>query len=67
MQQNSSDSYKSRHTVMGIIFDINRRVEEIYKATKDREQKEHRPFGDILQEELGKRKAIKNTDQSSSR
>ncbi|MEX0049397.1 hypothetical protein AB2T85_02020 [Clostridium butyricum] len=52
---------------MGIIFDINRRVEEIYKATKDREQKEHRPFGDILQEELGKRKAIKNTDQSSSR
>lgn len=50
---------------MGIIFDINRKVEEIYKATKDREQKEHRPFGDILQEEL--KKATKNTDQSSSR
>lgn len=46
---------------MGIIFDVNRKVEEIYKATKDREQKERRPFGDILQEELKKRKATKDT------
>lgn len=52
---------------MGIIFDINRKVEEVYQATREREKKEHRPFGDILQEELRKRKATKNTDQSSSR
>lgn len=49
---------------MGIIFDINRKVEEIYKTTKDREQKEHRPFGDILQEF---KKATKDTDQSNPR
>lgn len=53
---------------MGIMFDINRKVEEICKATKDREQKEHRPFGDILQEELKKiKKATKDTDQSNPR
>lgn len=46
---------------MGIIFDINRKVEEIYRATKDREQKEYRRIGDILQEELKKRKATKDT------
>lgn len=52
---------------MGIIFDINRIVEEICRATKEREEKEHRPFGDILQEELKKRKATKDTDQSNPR
>lgn len=52
---------------MGIISDINRIVEEVYRATKEREQKEHRPFGDILQEELKKRKAIQDTDQSNPR
>ena len=50
-----------------LIYEINRIVEEIYRATKEREQKEHRPFGDILQEELKKRKATKDTDQSSPR
>lgn len=52
---------------MGIIFDINRKVEEVYRVTKERERKEHRPFGDILHEELEKRKAIRDTDQSSPR
>lgn len=52
---------------MGIIFDINRTAEEVYRATKEREQKEHRPIGDILHEELRKIKAIRDTDQSSPR
>lgn len=52
---------------MGIIFDINRIVEEVYRITKEREQKEHRPFGDILQEELKKRKATKDVDQNNPR
>ncbi|WP_315080828.1 hypothetical protein [uncultured Clostridium sp.] len=39
---------------MGVIFDVNRIVEEIYKSTTERERREHRPFGDILKEELDK-------------
>lgn len=66
MQDNSSVSCKGGYIVM-LIYEINRIVEEIYRATKEREQKEHRPFGDILQEELKKRKATKDTDQSSPR
>ena len=52
---------------MGTIFAINRIVEEVYRTTKEREEKEHRPFGDILQEELKKIKATKDTSQSNPR
>lgn len=55
---------------MGIIADINRVVEKIYKFTINREQQEHRPFGDILKEEIDKlykEEATKDTDQSSPR
>ena len=51
-----------------LIYEINRKVEEVYRITKEREKKEHRPFGDILQEELKKmKKATKDTDQSNPR
>ncbi|AQS10609.1 hypothetical protein CLOBY_27540 [Clostridium saccharobutylicum] len=51
---------------MGIIADINRAVERIYKATINREKQEHRPFGDILKEEIDKlykEKAIQDDRQ----
>ena len=58
---------------MGIIEKINRiadnreRAKEITKKVIKRANKEGRPFGEVLQEEIDKIKATKDTDQSSPR
>ena len=58
---------------MGIIEKINRiadnreRAKEITKKVIKRGDKEGRAFGEVLQEEIDKIKATKDTDQSSPR
>lgn len=58
---------------MGVIEKINRiaddreRAKEIAKKVIKRGNKEGRKFGDVLQEEIDKIKATKDTDQSSPR
>ena len=58
---------------MGIIEKINRiadnreRAKEITKKVIKRGDKDGRPFGEVLQEEIDKIKATKDTDQSSPR
>ena len=56
---------------MGIIEKINRiadnreRAKEITKKVIKRGDKEGRPFGEVLQEEIDKIKATKDTDKQS--
>ena len=58
---------------MGVIEKINRiaddreRAKEIARKVIKRGNKEGRPFGEVLQEEIDKIKATKDTDQSSPR